>query len=69
MSAAKIFIVQHSRRIGSAGYSSFSSPKHSPVRVEQNVSKPQNNSSVNITKMVHVLNFGVMLNKLNTDIS
>jgi hypothetical protein len=41
MSAAQIFIVQHSITINSAGYSNFSCPCHSPVRVEQIVSKPE----------------------------
>jgi hypothetical protein len=40
----------------------------SPVRIEHITSKPTNNSSVNITNMVKVLNFGVISTKLNADI-
>jgi hypothetical protein len=60
MSAAKIFLVQHSSGMNTAGYCNFSCPYHSPVKVEQIVSKPRNNSSVNITNMVNMINFGVM---------
>ena len=56
--AEQIFIVQHSSRITSEGYSNFSCPYRSPVKVEQIVSKPRNNSSVNITNLVHIVNFG-----------
>jgi hypothetical protein len=34
MSAAQIFIAQHSSRINSAGYSNFPCPYHSLVKVE-----------------------------------
>jgi hypothetical protein len=36
--------------MNSAGYCNFSCPYHSPIKVDQTVTKPQNNSSVNITK-------------------
>jgi hypothetical protein len=58
MSAAQVFIVQHSGRFNSAGYSNFSCPYQSPVGVEQIFSKFRNNSLVNITNMVNVLNVG-----------
>jgi hypothetical protein len=69
MSTGQIFIMQHSNRISSAGYSNISCPYQSPVGIEQIVAKPRNNYSVNITNMMHMLNFGVMLDKLYAGIS
>jgi hypothetical protein len=56
---------QHSSRINRSGYPSFSYPYQSHVTVEHTVSKSINNSSVNITNMVYILNVGVLLNKFN----
>jgi hypothetical protein len=69
MSAAQIFIVQHSSRINSAGYPNFSCPYQSPVKVEHIVSKPRNSSSINIMNMVHMLIFVVTLNKFIAHVS
>jgi hypothetical protein len=70
MSAAQIFIEQHSSRISGAGYPSFSCPYQSPVKLEHIFLKAINNSSsVNITKMVvKVLHFAVMSKKAKADI-
>jgi hypothetical protein len=67
MSAAQIFILQLSSRTNSAGYPNCSCPYQSPVKLEHIVSKPTNNSSVNITNMVQVLHCGVMFNTFNAD--
>jgi hypothetical protein len=61
MSAAQTFIMQHSCRI-----SQMFLPIPEPCRTY--CLKPRNNSSVNNTNMVQVLNFGVMMNKFNVDI-
>jgi hypothetical protein len=69
MSAAQIFIVQHYSRINSAGYPNFSYPYQSTVKVEHIVSKARNNSSsVNMTKMVKILNFEIISKKVNADL-
>jgi hypothetical protein len=46
MSAAQIFIVQHSGRFNSEGYSNSSCPYQSPVGIEKRFSKSRNNSLV-----------------------
>jgi hypothetical protein len=69
MSAAQIFIAQHYSRINSAGYPNFSCPYQSPVKVEHIVSEARNNSSsVNITNITKITNFGIMSKKVNADI-
>jgi hypothetical protein len=61
--------VQHSSRISNAGYPNLSCPYQCSVKVEYIVSNARNNSSsVNITNMVKVLNFGVVSKKVNGDI-
>jgi hypothetical protein len=54
--------------IYSAGCTNSSCPYQSPVKLEHIVSKPRNNSSVNITNMVQVLDCGVMFNTFNAKI-
>jgi hypothetical protein len=68
-SAAQIFIAKHSSRISSAEYPNFSCPYHSPVKAEHIVKTSRINYSVNITNVVHVLNFGVMMNKFNANMA
>jgi hypothetical protein len=65
MSAVKIFNVQHPSRINIAGYPSFC-PYQSPTKSDI-LSQEHNSSSVDITNMVKVLNFGAMYKKLNVD--
>lgn len=69
MAAAQTFIVQHSSRIGSAGYPRSSCQYQNPVTVEHIVLKYRNNSLENITAMLQMLPYGITFKKFNEDVS
>jgi hypothetical protein len=67
MISAQKFTVDHYGRINRAEYPKSSCSYQSSIRVEHIVSKPRNNSSVNITNKMHVLHCEVTFNKFNAD--